>query len=501
MFLVKTRMPQRISLWGSFLRSLSSHQFYQIILSILLGIAYGRTIAPDLSWANEGADGGDLIAAAYVRGVAHPTGYPLYLVIARLFQSIPVGTLAFRTNLLSAACAIAACMIIFHLVRALLGVNENILALIAALNYGFSPLLWSQAVITEVYSLQALLVTLFLYLLLPPRRHRPFLSGLIIGLAVSNHLTALLLLPLLLFEHRVKVTGLSLSKSVLYNAAGFFVGASLYLLLPLWSRANPPVNWEYPVTWQAFINLVSAKIYHTYFLFLPVRVRGVIGLITEQEGVIGIVIIVYALLNPETWKKTCFLIWIVFSHVVFVILYATQDAFLYLIPAILAFSIWYSIGLRDLIAWLSNLAEMKRCPRSFIPKISLLIVAISLGIMLVRAFHTAAKVDASKDTRAILFLHTFEREVPQNALVFSRDDETTFALWYYQFALHQRCDVRILAEGLLPYEWYHNILNYIYPELVLKNGVSIGDIVLANPNLPYCFVWIDDLDRGAILCP
>ena len=47
---------------------------------------YLASLAPGLTWANFGADGGDLIAAAATGGVAHPTGYPFYLLLARLFQ-------------------------------------------------------------------------------------------------------------------------------------------------------------------------------------------------------------------------------------------------------------------------------------------------------------------------------------------------------------------------------------------------------------------------------
>ena len=70
-------------------------------------------MAPGLSWANGGTDGGDLITAAATGGVAHPTGYPTYLLVASLFQRMPVGTLAFRTNLLSAVAAVLASVVVY----------------------------------------------------------------------------------------------------------------------------------------------------------------------------------------------------------------------------------------------------------------------------------------------------------------------------------------------------------------------------------------------------
>ncbi len=53
-------------------------------LAVLLstGLAfllYWWTAAPGLSWAHQGADGGELLAAAVRNGVPHPPGYPLYI--------------------------------------------------------------------------------------------------------------------------------------------------------------------------------------------------------------------------------------------------------------------------------------------------------------------------------------------------------------------------------------------------------------------------------------
>jgi len=39
--------------------------------------------APGLTWKNGGDDGGDLAIAAKLLGIAHPTGYPLYLLLAQ----------------------------------------------------------------------------------------------------------------------------------------------------------------------------------------------------------------------------------------------------------------------------------------------------------------------------------------------------------------------------------------------------------------------------------
>jgi hypothetical protein len=65
------------------------------LLSILL---YARTVAPTVTLV----DSGELILAAYGRGVAHPPGFPLYVVIAHLASMIPIGSIALRVNCVSA---------------------------------------------------------------------------------------------------------------------------------------------------------------------------------------------------------------------------------------------------------------------------------------------------------------------------------------------------------------------------------------------------------------
>ncbi|MBT6612601.1 MAG: DUF2723 domain-containing protein, partial [Deltaproteobacteria bacterium] len=169
-----------------------------LTLFFILGLAYGLTLAPGLTWANNGADGGDLITAAATNGVAHPSGYPLYLSLAELFQRIPVGTLAFRTNIMSAIFTMMAAALIFLFLEQWL--DSSLSALVSALAFGLSPLVWSQAVITEVYALHALLTTGIICVFLAPVR-KPLLylgQGILFGLAVGNHLTTLLLSPLVL---------------------------------------------------------------------------------------------------------------------------------------------------------------------------------------------------------------------------------------------------------------------------------------------------------------
>jgi hypothetical protein len=67
-------------------------------------------------------------------------------------------------------------------------------AMAVGLCLAFAPLAWGQAVITEVYGLNLLMVAIFVWALW--RKRPPVLVGFLFGLCLTTHLTSILLLPL-----------------------------------------------------------------------------------------------------------------------------------------------------------------------------------------------------------------------------------------------------------------------------------------------------------------
>jgi hypothetical protein len=469
---------------------------YPLSLLLITSAAYGRTIAPGLSWANGGTDGGDLITAAAVHGIPHPGGYPTYLSFAWLFQQIPVGSLAFRTNLLSAICMTLAVLVLFYTCRRLFEANpfSNPSAWAAALIFGISPLVWSQAVITEVYALQALFTTVILLQAFSGSKSRinDFSRGLVMGLAMGNHLTTLFLIPLLLWDGKTFCPDLTrrLPKMIL----GVFTGGLIYLLLPIWALGNPPINWGNPVTLKGFFVLVSGEIYQSNFtlVYSIDRLRGLAGQFREQFGLAGLAIGIFYLLGGWAQvKKTLPLVWVFLVYCIFAIVYGSFDSFVYLIPSIMAFSIWIGFGLQEMTQFV-----VSRWRSGWIAIIIIILVASGIQII-----QTAPKVDASKDQRAEVFGRTILKTLPHNAMIFTEDDESTFALWYFHHALKLREDISIVVKGLLPYDWYRETLIRSYPDLLLPqigDWLSIDSISEANSSRPSCI--IKDMHSLEIQC-
>jgi hypothetical protein len=457
-----------------------------LLLALILGLCYGLTLAPLLSWANGGADGGDFISAAFTGGVPHPAGYPLYLFAARLFQFLPLGSLAFRTNLLSAACTLLAALILQawltkHLAQQKFGPFS---AGIGGLTFGLTPLVWSQAVITEVYGLHSLMVIVFLWGLDAPRLPgNDWTRGLLLGLAASNHLTSLLLIPLLALDFSGEA--LCAQPSALFKRlVGVLCGLTLYLDLPLRALTMPPVNWGNQVSLSALWWLVSGKLYGSYpfgvtLMDVLLRLRGVAGLLLDQFSLVGVVLGLYGLFSGLPRRLLLASLWLFSSYSLFAITYGSYDSQVYLIPACLAFTIWLAYGSSDLIQAIST-----RLPRLAVGMCVLLLLGL-----LARIPSTFRQVDASQDMRAEDFGALFIANAPLDALVIANGDEAVFALWYFHFALKQRPDTVIVAENLLLFDWYLNTLTQTYPGLKMppRRPLETSDLLSANATRRVCF--------------
>src|SRR5262249_36505116 len=89
-------------------------------------------------------DSGELVTAVHLLGIPHPTGYPLYVLLGKLWTfALPFRSVAWRMSLFSAAAAAAACALLYRLARSN-GLGP-IAALFAALLLAVSPSFWGEA--------------------------------------------------------------------------------------------------------------------------------------------------------------------------------------------------------------------------------------------------------------------------------------------------------------------------------------------------------------------
>ena len=132
-----------------------------------------------------------------VLGIPHQPGYPFYLLISWAFSYLPVGSLAYRMNLLSAVFGAGTVTVAYFVLRRA-GCRIAVAAGTATAA-GLGPVVWSQCLIAEVYSLESFLIMSTVLALLrwrDGRREAVFYgAALLFGLAVAHHPNDVLLAP------------------------------------------------------------------------------------------------------------------------------------------------------------------------------------------------------------------------------------------------------------------------------------------------------------------
>lgn len=239
--------------------------YISIVLALAAFVVYVRTLTPGVL----DGDSGEWQYMANILGVPHSTGYPLYILLAKLVTFLPFGNPAWRVNLFSAICAACAIPIVYVLAQRVS--KSRVAAVLAALFFAFMPTLWASATIAEVYALNTLLIALTLFFAV-----RFFDNGntrdlywmtLCFALALTNHRIAFFILPALLVIvwRRRHVLNLRVFSLISLIA---LVALSLYLYIPL--RASQllaeqsPENWELYPRAEAIVNgKVTAYYSHT----------------------------------------------------------------------------------------------------------------------------------------------------------------------------------------------------------------------------------------------
>ena len=222
-------------------------------------VLYLRTLLPDMAFD----DWGELQTVPHVLGIAHPTGYPTYILTAWLFELLPIGSVAFRANLLAAACvAVALAAMTSTTLR--LGVRPAIAAAVAVAT-GAIGTIWGSAVVAEVNALHLAFIALLVDRSLAwadERRTRDLaIGGLLIGLSLGNHLLTAFVAPffVLFALWAGRRTLLERKRLILVPVATVLAGLAVYLYIPIAAAFAPPLPYNHPTSFEAFRFLVTGE--------------------------------------------------------------------------------------------------------------------------------------------------------------------------------------------------------------------------------------------------
>lgn len=441
---------------------------------------YLRTLAPGLL----AGDSGEFQFAAWLGGFAHPTGYPLYLLTGRLWtHGLPVGDPAWRMNLFSAVWGAAAVGVVYGLARQILVFLAReaqprwpgrLAALSAAALFAVSPTFWAQAVIAEVYTLNAALVAaLLLALARWAATARPaWLSAaaFIFGLGLAHHRTTVLWLPAMAFF--VWLVGRSLRGR--HFLAGARVGRRqgarlallaglpllLYAYIPLAAARTPYLHVQvgpeqtlalYSPTIGGFLDHVTGRAFESEFRTLGAaagrlapdagRLPGEITWPGVAAGLIGLGRLARRSRPLLALTGGGFLTLFGFN-----LFYGIGDIAVYYIPLYLIAALWVAVGVEGCAAAASS--HVARLNHAGAPLFACLLISLlpaALAAHLLIANY--ARVDQSRNDQARVAWQTIlAQEIPPRAILVTNDRDEMMPLWYMQYVEGVRPDLT----GLFP---------------------------------------------------
>jgi len=495
---------------------------------------YLLTLSPGVSWEHHSEDSGDLITAAWVLGIPHPTGYPLFTMLGWIWSHvIAMGSVAWRMNVFSAlwgafaaGVTVRAVWASFYLlpeeIRGRITRSAMAVAACASgLLLAFATDVWALSVVTEVYSMNLFFVSLVSWILIElliisdgengndagrGRRGKliAFL-GFTWGLALTNHMTSIFLLPgilLVMFFGGIKPKPAEIAKGILF----FILPLLLYLYLPIRSMMNPPLDWGNPETVDNFVWVVTGKQFRklmfTLFPYqmlhqimryssipLEIAVPGALAaglgisrmLLGRARG--GIILMIYSLL-------------LVASSLFYLASYYIWDPEGYLLPMIWAASLWAGWSIVLLVSVPDKLIKAGR-----VIGILLLVAAGISGLV-----GHWKQVDLSDNYEAMRFGEESFEAFENDALMLEMRYERAFVLWYYREVEYRdtRDDVAVIFLEHATFDWGLDLLERKYPDVVIpdepiegakKEAVTAAWLIEKNIDQRpvYCGAPVDEL--------
>ncbi len=427
-------------------------------------------------------DSTELALVARAAGVAHPTGYPLWSMVAALFARLPLPGWepALAANLLSALFGAMACLALFVLQRRL-GAGR-VAALFGSLTLALTGEMWLHCSIAEVYSLHVLLLTLVL--LAAVRVHsRPGTGplcrlALLTGLALCNHMTAVLLVPpaLLLLLTGVRRHG-GPAASGWWKAAGcLLLGLLPYLYLPLRSLADPWPDYGNPETWEGFRWLVAGSQFR-YLMFssgadyAAAELKALFTLLPRQFSPWLLALAVpgfiwsWAGSRRRVWAAafTLYALLVTFHAVN----YRIDDKEAYFLPVYALLSLWVGFGGCWLLRSAKGLASRLRLGKStgWLPAAA---VSVLLALLLLlQGWSSHPGADRRADHSLELYTAAVIDSAEPDALIIMGDFNVYSAYLYGSLVRgeYTRCDC--LLDYLFPFPWYLEQLPRVSPGVVV----------------------------------
>lgn len=442
----------------------------------------------NLSHSVYGGDVGDLVTAAFVGGVPHAPGYPLYTLLGFLLTKIAIfSTPAFSVGLISVLAG-AFSVVFFFLTLRLLKINR-LIALIATLTLATNYLFWFYNEIAEVFALNTFfIIFLFFLAILYSNKQKLwtfYLFCLTLGLSFTHHQTIVLFVPsLLLLVIPTLFKQKKYWKKYLWSILFFACGLLPYIYVPIASSHMPPINWDNVHDISSFFQLLLRRDYGTFkaggyasvtFLQRLIILKSYFSTLFFQLTIpVCVVSIIGILRNFKSNKllTISLLVSFIISGPLF-IFYAgfplVQNFFFgvnerfFTMSVILVFY-FFAFGI-DAIKYFF-VTYFKR------PAYGVLFSLVFILIPLQLFSYNFPKTDLSSVQIGDRLGYDFLASLPPHSVIFMSGDTTLFNTWYMHYAMHVRPDVDVVNIAVMDMNPYINKIqqNLIPQNKKLKNA-------------------------------
>lgn len=423
-------------------------------------------------------DAGDLITSAYTLGIAHPPGYPVYIILGKIWAFlIPFGNIGYRMNLFSAFTSALCVVVVYWLAKKLF--NDTWPAIISTLFLIFSNSFWEQSIVGEIYSLNALFAVLIVYLLLLPTSSpqanllgRLPLTAFLFGVGLGNHQTLVLLLPGIVYMlvkrseqkweevNKSNFPSLTSFHFISLSFTTFLLGFSIYLFLPVRAARQPINNWGNPRSFGNFVNVLLRSDYGV--IKLSQRHSGTAGKLADsakmcwklqkkQLGWPGLILLTIGIiLSFRDVPGKLLLLLSIFTGPFFIFLSRLPNN-------------EFSIAMLDPACTLSSVFTvlMIGIVIKSMPKKPL--IFIFLFISLYAGFINFLELNKRYNFLAYDYAKNLVRSVPKNSFLSMTADIPIFTINYFQEVEKKRQDIKVVLHSYMP--WRIAEYEKKYPEL------------------------------------
>lgn len=350
------------------------------LIGFIALLAYWRTMAPDILYG----DSGEFQVLAFAPALAHPTGYPVYILLSTLLRLVNIGTLAARVTFLSVLGAAGTVAMVYLLGRFV--TRSRAAAALASFALAFSYTLWSQAVIAEVYTMGMLWAALIMFCLWrwqtePDKRPFSLLLGVtLIPLSLGVHLyVGLTAVGAFVFTLATiwRQSGKGRTQSLVYATAGTVIGVGLYLLaFAIVDGTHAPTGYnpaglfpsraawniteaDYDTAWERLYLSISAPQWQEAMF------PGGLDFMAEKLAVyllrlfafeLSLLAVIGAVIGLRTmWQRQrpfgLYLLIALATVMFMVINYEPGDKHIFFLPSYLLLTVALAAGLERIIAW------------------------------------------------------------------------------------------------------------------------------------------------------